>query len=128
MRISDLSSDVCSSDLHGELDRLAIITLIIDRQTKLILGHALMASYGGGEEIRLALDDFGKRIRDFAKTDLSTATRIQGVVWVAARDIEIFADLVTSERFHEINRPTVEVIDTGPRQIGRASWRERGGE
>src|SRR3546814_7143753 len=117
MRISDWSSDVCSSDLldlsvkHGELDRLAIITLINDRQTKLILGHALMASYGGGEEIRLALDDFGKRIRDFAKTDLSTATRIQGVVWVAARDIEIFADLVTSERFHEINRPTVEVID-----------------
>src|SRR3546814_5033620 len=90
MRISDWSSDVCSSDLlpfpgrsairrrvhalrrlptakqdiggigahltidqvhldlsvkHGELDRLAIITLIIDRQTKLILGHALMASY-----------------------------------------------------------------------------------
>src|SRR3546814_5906557 len=98
MRISDWSSDVCSPDLiggigahltidqvqldlsvkHGELDRLAIITLIIDRQTKLILGHALMASYGGGEEIRLALDDFGKRIRDFAKTDLSTATRIQG--------------------------------------------------
>src|SRR3546814_298942 len=115
LRISDWSSDVCSSDL---LDRLAIITLIIDRQTKLILGHALMASYGGGEEIRLALDDFGKRIRDFAKTDLSTATRIQGVVWVAARDIEIFADLVTSERFHEINRPTVEVIDTGPRRHG----------
>src|SRR3546814_14692984 len=76
MRISDWSSDVCSSDLqdiggigahltidqvhldlsvkHGELDRLAIITLIIDRQTKLILGHALMASCGGGEEIRLA--------------------------------------------------------------------------
>src|SRR3546814_785598 len=103
---------------HGELDRLAIITLIIDRQTKLILGHALMASYGGGEELRIELDDFGKRIRDFAKTDLSTATRIQGVVWVAARDIEIFADLVTSERFHEINRPTVEVIDTGPRRHG----------
>src|SRR3546814_5078278 len=77
-----------------------------------------MARYGGGEEIRLALDDFGKRIRDFAKTDLSTATRIQGVVWVAARDIEIFADLVTSERFHEINRPTGEVIDTGPRRHG----------
>src|SRR3546814_9754081 len=93
-------------------------TRIIDRQTKLILGHALMASYGGGEEIRLALDDFGKRTRDFAKTDLSTATRIQGVVWVAARDIEIFADLVTSERFHEINRPTVEVIDAGPRRPG----------
>src|SRR3546814_14800233 len=114
MRISDLSSDVCSSDL----DRLAIITLIIDRQTKLILGHALMASYGGGEEIRLALDDFGKRIRDFAKTDLSTATSIQGVVWVAARDIEIFADLVTSERFHEINRPTAEVLEPGPRRHG----------
>src|SRR3546814_7583191 len=77
-----------------------------------------MASYGGGEEIRLALDDFVKLILDLAKTDLSTATRIQGVVWVAARDIEIFADLVTSERFHEINRPTVEVIDTGPRRHG----------
>src|SRR3546814_4393102 len=76
------------------------------------------ARFRSGEEIRLALDDFGKRIRDFAKTDLSTATRIQGVVWVAARDIEIFADLVTSERFHEINRPTVEVIDTGPRRHG----------
>src|SRR3546814_13011380 len=111
MRISDLSSDVCSSDL----DRLAIITLIIDRQTKLILGHALMASYGGGEEIRLALYDFWKRIRDFAKTDLSTVTRIQRVVWVAARDIEIFADLVTSESFHASNRPPLEVIDTGPR-------------
>src|SRR3546814_6943817 len=74
---------------HGELDRLAIITLIIDRQTKLILGHALMASYGGGEEIRLELDDIGQRIRDFAKTEMSTATRIQGVVWVAARHTEI---------------------------------------
>src|SRR3546814_8329135 len=110
MRISDWSSDVCSSDLldlsvkHGELDRLAIITLIIDRQTKLILGPALMASYGGGEEIRLALDDFGKRIRDFAKTDLSTATSIQAVVCVSARDIEIFANIVTSERFHDIHR------------------------
>src|SRR3546814_6177302 len=53
---------------------------------------------------------------DVCSSDL--ATRIQGVVWVAARDIEIFADLVTSERFHEINRPTVEVIDTGPRRHG----------
>src|SRR3546814_18155153 len=85
-----------------------------------------MASYGGGEEIRLALDDFGKRIRDFAKTDLSTATRIQGVVWVAARDIEIFADLVTSERFHEINRTTVEVIDTCPRRPSTEIVRLRG--
>ena len=102
----------------GELDRFAIITLIIDRQTKLILGHALTANYSNGGEIKLALDDFGTRIRDFAKTDLSTATRIQEVVWVAARDVEIFADMVTSERFSEINRPTVEVIDTGPRRHG----------
>src|SRR3546814_16809337 len=43
---------------------------------------------------------------------------MQGVVWVAARDIEIFADHGTSERFHEINGPTVEVIDTGPRRHG----------
>lgn len=102
----------------GELDRFAIITLIIDRQTKLILGHAVTANYGNGEEIKLALDDFGTRIRDFARTDLSTATRIQEVVWVAARDVEIFADTVTSERFSEINRPNVEVIDAGPRRHG----------
>src|SRR3546814_4048666 len=70
---------------HGELDRLAIIILIIHSQTKLILGLALMATYGGGEENRLALVDFGKRIRDFVEKEMSHATRTQGGVWVAER-------------------------------------------
>lgn len=102
----------------GELDRFAITTLIIDRQTKLILGHAVTANYCDGEELRLALKDFETRIPEFAKTDLSTATRIQEIVWVAARDIEMFSLSVTSERYSEINRPKVQVIDTGPRRHG----------
>lgn len=109
----------------GSDDRYAIVTLIIDDQTKLILGHGLMGGYGEGEGLRLAIDDFEDRIPDFAKASLGVAPHLQEVTVIIPRDLEFASHSVGSDTF-AIEKPIVKVMDTGPRRHGAAILRHIG--
>jgi hypothetical protein len=106
----------------GDVSRFAIATLIIDHETKLILGHGLTAAYGQGEGLRLALDDAEGRLREISTTGVPVADSIGVLTWIVPRDLEFASHIPALEQFVG-PKPKVSVIDTGPRRHGAAILR-----
>lgn len=105
----------------GEVSRFAIATLIIDHETKLILGHGVTPAYGQGEGLRLALDDAEGRMREISKSGVRMAESLRALTWIAPRDLEFCSWLLSPE--FTGTRLQVDVIDTGPRRHGAATLR-----
>ncbi len=97
-------------------NHFAILTLIIDHRTKLILGHGVTARYGIGDGTRLALNDFNERFAELAKYDLTVALDLEELTWIVPRDLE------TLGMMHD-TRPKLEIIHSGPRRHGAAILR-----
>lgn len=105
----------------GDVSRFAIATLIIDHETKLILGHGLTAAYGEGEGLRLALDDAEGRMREISTTGVRMAESLRALTWIAPRDLQFYSYLLGPEFTGP--KLQVEVVDTGPRRHGAATLR-----
>jgi hypothetical protein len=105
----------------GDVSRFAIATLIIDHETKLILGHGLTAAYGQGEGLRLALDDAQSRMREISTTGVRMAESLHALTWIAPRDLQFWSWILSPEFIG--TKLQVDVIDTGPRRHGAATLR-----
>jgi hypothetical protein len=99
----------------GDVSRFAIATLIIDHETKLILGHGLTAAYGQGEGLRLALDDAESRMREVSTAGVRMAESLRALTWIVPRDLEFCS--------HVLDPKIIDVVDTGPRRHGAATLR-----
>lgn len=122
-----LTVDQVNLDLpvrDGTADRYAIITLIIDQQTKLIAGHGVMAGYDNGEGLQLALDDFRVRVATFANARLSVADHVRKVTWIVPKNLDIFSE-VFGVRIGPTG-PEVDLVDSGQRRHGAAILRTIG--
>lgn len=102
--------------------RFALITLIVDHGTRIILGHAVTDGYSHGMGLYLAVRDFDKRLRDFQEQGLFGVERIADLTWIVSRDLEVYAWGLIPDALGE-RTPRVNVIGSGPRRHGSAILR-----
>src|SRR3546814_6743265 len=101
MRISDWSSDVCSSDLEGELDAMQFVKLVRSKTKQLhmsddMLKRAVNVGFSGGEKKR--------------NEALQMAVLEPCLVILDETDSGL----------------DIDALKTVAEEIGRAAWRERG--
>lgn len=101
-----------------------IVTLIVDQRTKLILGHHLMPQHDNGEGLQSALEDWERRIENFAEARLFVAEKIEYLTWVIPWNLEFFAENALTESKSVAER--VEIVNSGPRRHGAAIMRTIG--
>lgn len=95
--------DQCGIDLlithaYSEPDRVdyGVVTLIVDQQSKLILGFALSVANGVAGGLELALDEMKVSIEALSEFGLRVAPSIKSVKWVTPPDMEEFGDVLQS--------------------------------
>jgi hypothetical protein len=105
----------------GGQDRFAIITLIVDHGTRLILGHGLTGLYGDGDGLLMAIGEVNSRLAGFDNRSLAVASKIKSMTWVVPRDLEaITAGFESAAHLRGVN---IKLVDAGPRRHGAAILR-----
>jgi hypothetical protein len=97
---------------------LSVITLVIDRSTKLICGAGLTAGDGMGIGLQIAVRDSGSRLASFADYTFPVAANVQELTWVVPPGLEAAAAAISAREPVSADGPTFEVISAGPRRHG----------
>lgn len=103
-------------------DRHAVLTLIVDRQSRRILGYGLTMGDGIGLGLTLALGDFSQR----AMAGLSNefiAPSIGEILWVIPPGLEELANSIFDCSSPRETKPIIKLIGGGPRRHGEAIMR-----
>lgn len=97
----DLVIDQCGIDLlithaYSEPDRVdyGVVTLIVDQQSKLILGFALSVANGVAAGLEFALDEMKVSLGALSEFGLRVAPSIKSVKWVAPPEMEEFGNVL----------------------------------
>jgi hypothetical protein len=96
---------------------LSVVTLIIDRSTKLILGSGLTAGDGIGMGVSFALRDAQSRLVGFQDYAVPVASHISELTWVVPPALEYTASAMQNDE-PEDHGVKLAVIATGPRRHG----------
>lgn len=116
----DQSAVDLSVHIEGK-DLLAITTLIIDRDTKLIAGCGVTALEFDGAGLREAMKDFSRRWWEFEEFNVTVAPAIAEMTFVIPPNSHC---LVPHGRYLQTDRkPTFNVIEQRPRRHGEAILR-----
>lgn len=101
---------------EGGANVLAIVTLIIDRDARAILGAGLTGSDDQGIGLKAALVDFQTRIQSIYEAGLPIAPQLEKLTWVVP-PVGVFA-VVNEEK-----APKLEIVETGAKRHGEAILR-----
>lgn len=118
--IDQICLDLAVSALERE--RYAVLTLIMDRETRHILGYGLTMGDGIGLGLTQALGNFKQEARA-ALLDQRIAPNIEKITWVIPPGLEELADAILHGPFSESKRPIVKLVTGGPRRHGEAIMR-----
>ncbi len=108
----------------GKVARFPILTLIVDQQTKLILGHHLMPSSDQGAGLHYAMKDGENRIETFAEGRVPVAEQIESVTWIIPKNLEIFA--IEAQTGRRLAGTRVDIVRSSTRRLGAAILRTIG--
>jgi hypothetical protein len=100
---------------NGEAVRYAVVTLLIDRQTKLIAGAGLLSEENAESGVVSALADAWSRVPRFAAADLNVASKIREFHWVLPENV--------SGSGFMLMRGITQKSGLGPRRHGEAIFR-----
>ena len=98
--------------------RLSVITLIIDFETRIILGFGLSIGEGAGNGLESALHDMSKRLPKLSTFGTPHVGKLSRVRWTVPPSIEYAADALSSKSNPREERPDIEVFGSGPRRHG----------
>lgn len=94
------------------------VTLIIDRNTRLIAGASATVGDGIGLSIRQALADMSRRTVGFSASKLLVATKLERLTWVVPPGLEDYAEAVSEVSTDGRWMADVEIIGKGSRRHG----------
>lgn len=93
----------------GDKSTLSIITLIIDRETRLIAGAGLTAVEKNGLGLNAAVMDFAKRRERFLASQIPVAEAIKELTWVLPPGMQFFNEKI-EQSFEVWRRPHFEFV------------------
>jgi hypothetical protein len=102
---------------------LSILTLIIDKGTKLICGFALTVQDGSIFGLEQALFDASRRIASFEEAPLAVAAQVRELTWVVPAGAEEVSEAVPLAIPPENGDIVLKQLSSGPRRHGDAIMR-----
>lgn len=94
------------------------VTLIIDRNTRLIAGGSVTVGDGIGLGIGQALADMSRRKVDFSTSGIPVATKLERLTWVVPPGLERHASEASGRVDARGRKIAAEVVDRGARRHG----------